>query len=86
MDFFKVCFYLECLEREKLKIYLTVSVDPAGSVSSSLANIFGKGNPYKTLMGIRRVAKEKKYIELGKKSPARPLIEAYFESIGKKKS
>ena len=84
MDYFKVCFFVECLDKETQKIYLTVRVDPAGNVPSSIANVFGRWNPYKTLMGVRKEAKDPKYIQLGQQSSEKPMIDAYLNTIEQK--
>ncbi len=72
-------WFVEYVDRERTKVTFTFTFDPAGSLPASLANNNMKNFPYDTLEGMRKIVKEKKYIEAADNSRDREIVERYIK-------
>ncbi len=67
MPFMEGSFVLKQLSPKSTRVTYTMLANPGGSVPGWLANSTAKKQPFKTLMGLRKVVKNPKYAELAKK-------------------
>ncbi len=75
-------YLLEYFGRDKTRITFEYRGDPGGKIPVRLADwIECRHYPYDNIMGIKRMAKEQRYIEAGLESPDRELIEAIGNDI-----
>lgn len=60
-------FKFEYIERSKTKVIFTTFVDVGGSISPKLARVQTEPIPHETLVGLGKIAKDKKYFEAAAK-------------------
>jgi len=78
-----VTFLGEYINRDQTKLTMQFSFEPGGTISPSLVHGFVKVLPYHSLLNLKEMVKEEKYIEKGKKCKEVAQIEAYAKKIGK---
>lgn len=79
-------FLLEWIDRENTRITFMIDPNLGKGIPTSIANSTIKGIPYKSLMGLMKMAKMEKYIESGKTSKYNRMItEAIKAGYPKKK-
>ena len=69
---------VEYIDREHTRVTFIFTSDPAGSLPASLVNDNMKNFPYHTLRGMKRIVKEKKYIEAADRSQEKEILEKYI--------
>lgn len=67
MPFMQGSFVMKRLSATSTRVTYTMHADPGGSVPGWLANSTAKKQPFKTLIGLRKVVKNPKYAALAKK-------------------
>jgi len=74
-------YYFEYFGRNKTRVTYQYRSNPGGNIPVALANeVEIKFYPYITLAGLRKMVKNKKYIEAGLKSPEHQLVERMLDS------
>jgi hypothetical protein len=68
-------YILEYIDRNHTRVTYMSKADPGGSVPTSLANYSSRNIPFETLVNMKRMVKQAKYLQLGEKSVDKPLIE-----------
>jgi hypothetical protein len=63
----KGLWLFEGLKNNKTQITYVISTDIGGNIPDAINNIVNKDIPYKTIIGIRKMVMQDKYIEAGKK-------------------
>jgi len=71
-------WFIQDMNREKVKVSFQIMADPGGSVPAFLANSKIGKMPFRTLRKLKEIAKEKKYIEAGCNSGVSEAINEYF--------
>jgi hypothetical protein len=71
----QIRYFLEYIDREHTRVTLTSWSDPAGYLPAAIVNLVATKLPYDSLDGMRRMLKREKYVELGRVSGERPLVE-----------
>ena len=73
-------FEIEAFGREMVKVSYTSMVDPGGKISDVMANAENGRHSVKSLKGLRKMVKQRKYIESGMKSKEHEIIEEIHSS------
>lgn len=73
-------YIIEFFGRDLTRITYTTQAHPGGNVPVYMANSSSRFYPVRTIKGLRKMVKIKKYIRLGKESEERKLIEAMISS------
>lgn len=73
---------LECdvKDRNKTRVYFTATGNPAGLIPAFIVNYQMKNDPFQTFETLRKLTKEKKYIELGNKSPGKSFMDKLYSN------
>jgi hypothetical protein len=71
----QIRYLLEYIDRGHTRVTLTSWTDPAGYLPAAIVNMVAAKLPYDSLQGMRRMLKGDKYMELGRVSAERPLVE-----------
>jgi hypothetical protein len=71
----QIRYLLEYIDRGHTRVTLTSWTDPAGYLPAAIVNLVATKLPYDSLQGMRSMLKREKYVELGKVSGERPLVE-----------
>jgi hypothetical protein len=71
----QISYSLEYIDRGHTRVTLTSWTDPAGYLPVAIVNLVATKLPYESLNGMRRMLGREKYVELGKTSCERPLVE-----------
>ena len=75
MPSFSSVFTLEWIDKDHTKVTFLIDPDLGKGLPVGLTNSIITDNPYKTLMGMRKMVKMSKYIDSAKKSKYRKLID-----------
>lgn len=78
-----VTFTGEIIGRNKTRVTLQFKFVPGGTIGPGLVHGFIRKLPYVSLMNLKNMVKQPRYIELGKKCKELPQIEAYAAKVGK---
>lgn len=83
MPSFYAQYTLDVIDREHTRVEFLIDPDLGSGMPAGIANTFVKKIPYKSIVNMRRVATEKKYVERAKLSKYAKGIEASLKSSGK---
>lgn len=75
MSTFSGTYQLEYLSRNKTGVIYSYRADPGGNIPPFVVNMFSKKSLYKTLMGLKRMVRVKKYTERAEAGTDRLLFE-----------
>lgn len=78
-------WFIQDVNREKVKVSFQIMVDPGGAIPALLANSKIGKMPFRTLRKLKEIAKEKKYIEAGCNSGVKQAINKHFTGINNDK-
>jgi hypothetical protein len=73
-------FILEHLDRNRTKISYILRTNPAGYIPDAIANYASKDMPYRTIVALRKVVTQDKYIQAAGKSDVRTKLDAGIKS------
>ena len=79
----EVKFLVEYIDRMNTKLTFHIKFEPGGILPAILTDIAMKSHPYHTIMGLRKMVKKEKYIEMAKTSKYRIHAEEAFKIKGK---
>ena len=79
LETFRGKIWLEYVNRETTRGGVEIVMDPGGYIPISITNFINSQIPKRALTGLKEKSKEKKYIELGKKSKYKKMIENSIE-------
>ncbi len=82
MSDFQGTIELEYEERNKTRIIFTLRADPGGSLPVRAVNGGTLTIPYKTLLGMKKIAKKKKYQQAGAKSELKSALDKFARQGG----
>ncbi len=68
-------YVLEYISRDKTGVIYSYRADPGGNIPTFLVNLFSRDGLFKTLTGLKRMAKRQKYVDAALRSPDRALFE-----------
>ena len=70
---------LHYISRNKTSVLYQVRTNPAGSIPAVIANLTSKNIPFKTLTGMKKIVKKKKYIDRAAKAKGVTEIERFLK-------
>lgn len=68
-------YVLEYISRDKTGVIYSYRADPGGNIPTFLVNLFSRDGLFKTLAGLKKMAKRQKYVDAALRSPDRALFE-----------
>jgi ribosome-associated toxin RatA of RatAB toxin-antitoxin module len=69
---------LEYIDRKHTKVTFILKLDPAGAIPSFLVNSGNNNFQYHTLLNLKQMVKQRKYLDAANQSKDKEMIEKYF--------
>jgi ribosome-associated toxin RatA of RatAB toxin-antitoxin module len=69
---------LEYVDRERTKVTFILKLDPAGAIPSFVVNSSNNNFQYHTLLGLKKMVTQQKYLDAANHSKDKEMVEKYF--------